>query len=226
MSPLIAALKKWLLAGMLVVVPATITILVLRWVVSSLDGIFDVLPRSWHPDTLIGAHIPGLGIIAALLLLLLIGGIASNFVGKKLVVYWDLMMGRIPVVSSIYNSVKQVSDTLFSDSGNAFRKAMLVQWPHPGCWTIAFLTGHPDSQTTDLLGSLGAEDCLSLYVPTTPNPTGGYFVMVPRKNCHELDMSVDQALKYIISMGVVAPQLLPVQDEARTKTQSDLHQNS
>ena len=226
MQALIAAIKKWLLAGLLVVVPATITILVLRWVVNSLDGIFDVLPRSWHPDTLIGAHIPGLGIIAALLLLLLIGGIASNFIGRQLVVYWDLLMGRIPVVSSIYNSVKQVSDTLFSDSGNAFRKAMLVQWPHQGSWTIAFLTGHPDSQTAELLHSLGAEDCLSLYVPTTPNPTGGYFIMLPRAQCHELDMTVDQALKYIISMGVVAPQLLPVQDEARTTTLSDLHQNS
>lgn len=224
MPTLITAIKKWLLAGLLVVVPATITILVLRWVVNSLDSIFDVLPRSWHPDTLIGAHIPGLGIIAAAVLLLLIGGIASNFVGKKLVVYWDLLMGRIPVVSSIYNSVKQVSDTLFSDSGNAFRKAVLLQWPHEGCWTIGFLTGHPDSNTADLLHSLGAEDCLSIYVPTTPNPTGGYFVMVPRKNCHELDMSVDQALKYIISMGVVAPQLLPVKDDANPASQT--HQTS
>ena len=222
MQALITGLKKWLLAGLLVVVPATITILVLRWVVSSLDGIFDVLPRSWHPDTLIGTHIPGLGIIAAALLLLIIGAIASNFVGKKLVVYWDLMMGRIPVVSSIYNSVKQVSDTLFSDSGNAFRKAMLVQWPHQGSWTIAFLTGHPDSHTADLLADLGAEDCLSLYVPTTPNPTGGYFVMVPRKHCHELDMTVDQALKYIISMGVVAPQLLPVQEQASSSPERSL----
>ena len=214
MQVLINTIKKWLLAGLLVVVPATITILVLRWVVGSLDGIFDVLPQSWHPDTLLHMHIPGLGIIAALLLLLVIGGIASNFIGRQLVVYWDLLMGRIPVVSSIYNSVKQVSDTLFSDSGNAFRKAMLVQWPHPGCWTIAFLTGHPDSHTADLLRNLGAEDCLSLYVPTTPNPTGGYFVMVPRKDCHELDMTVDQALKYIISIGVVAPQLLPVQENS------------
>ena len=201
MSPLIAALKKWLLAGMLVVVPATITILVLRWVVSSLDGIFDVLPRSWHPDTLIGAHIPGLGIIAALLLLLLIGGIASNFVGKKLVVYWDLMMGRIPVVSSIYNSVKQVSDTLFSEKGNAFRQALLVQWPHEGMWTIAFLTGAPAGEVARHL----PEDCLSVYVPTTPNPTGGYFVMVPRSRCVELAMSVDEALTYVISMGVIVP---------------------
>ena len=201
MQALIAAVKRWLLAGLLVVVPATITILVLRWVVGSLDGIFDVLPRTWHPDTLIGAHIPGLGIIAAVVLLLLIGGIASNFVGKKLVVYWDLMMGRIPVVSSIYNSVKQVSDTLFSDSGNAFRKAMLVQWPHPGMWTIAFLTGTPSGDVATKL----PDDCVSVFVPTTPNPTGGYFVMVKKSDCVELSMSVDEALTYVVSMGVIVP---------------------
>ncbi len=209
MQALINALKKWLLAGLLVVVPAAITILVLRWVVGLLDSIFDILPERWHPDALLGLHIPGLGLIAAALLLLVLGAVVSNFVGRKLLEYWDLLLGRIPVVNSIYNSVKQVSDTLFSGSGNAFRQAMLVQWPHEGCWTIAFLTGEPDARTAAQLQELGAEDCLSLYVPTTPNPTGGYFIMVPRSRCRELDMSVDQALKYIISMGVVSPQQLP-----------------
>lgn len=191
MPGFIAALKRWLLAGLLVVVPATITFFVLRWIVNSLDGIFDVLPQEWHPDKLIGIHLPGLGLISGALLVLLIGAVASNYFGRQLVVYWDLLMGRIPVVRGIYSSVKQVSDTLFSNTGNAFRKAVLIEWPRPGCWTVAFQTGKPDDKTAGKLAALGQGECLSLYVPTTPNPTGGYFVMVPRKDCHELDMSVD-----------------------------------
>ncbi|HWA39031.1 MAG TPA: DUF502 domain-containing protein, partial [Burkholderiales bacterium] len=121
--------------------------------------------------------------------------------GAQLVELWHDILHRIPVVNSIYSSVKQISDTLFSSSGQAFRKALLVEWPRPGMWTIAFLTGAPSGEVAGQL----PEDCLSIYVPTTPNPTGGYFVIVPRKDVIELDMSVDQALKYIISMGVVPP---------------------
>ena len=216
MSQVIAALKKWLLAGLLVVMPASVTILVLRWIVGVLDGIFDVLPARWSPDALLGMHIPGLGVIACLLLLLLVGAIGSNYFGKHLVRYWDALLNRIPVVRGIYSGVKQVSDTLLAGNGNAFRKAVLVQWPHAGAWTIAFQTGLPDAKTAATLAAQGQDDCLSLYVPTTPNPTGGSFMLVPRKNCHELDMSVDQALKYIISMGVVAPHDLPVKMKARS----------
>jgi uncharacterized membrane protein len=129
------------------------------------------------------------------------GVFAANFIGERLVRLWNAILHRIPFVNTIYSSVKQVSDTLFSSSGEAFRKALLVQWPHQGMWTIAFLTGTPSG---DLAAHL-REDYLSVYVPTTPNPTGGYFVLVARKDVVELDMSVDQALKYIISMGVVAP---------------------
>ena len=132
--------------------------------------------------------------------------------GRKLVEWGDRLVSRIPVVRSIYSSVKQVSDTLFSESGNAFRTAVLVQWPREGVWTVAFVTGAPTGEVAAYL----RDEFVSVYVPTTPNPTGGYFILVPRKNCHELNMSVDQALKYIISMGVVAPHDLPVKMKARS----------
>jgi uncharacterized membrane protein len=142
-----------------------------------------------------------MGVVMTLVIVFATGVFAANFIGERLVRLWNAILHRIPFVSSIYSSVKQVSDTLFSSSGQAFRKAVLVQWPHPGMWTIAFLTGSAGGEMASHL----REDHLSVYVPTTPNPTGGYFVLVARKDVIELDMSVDQALKYIISMGVVAP---------------------
>src|SRR6187431_2291157 len=196
-----AALRKWLFAGLLVIVPLAITIWVLQWIVSTLDQTLLILPQAWQPDKLLGFHIPGFGVLLALAILLVVGAVTSNFVGKKLVVWGDQVLGRIPVVRSIYTSVKQVSDTLFTPGGNAFRVAVLVQWPRPDVWTIGFVTGSPGGEVNNhLLG-----EYLSVYVPTTPNPTGGYFVMLRRSDCVELKMSVDDALKYVISMGVVVP---------------------
>ena len=200
-----AAVRRWLLAGLLVLVPLAITVWVLNWIVSTLDQTLQILPRHWHPDYLIGVHVPGFGVLLALAIVLLIGAVASNFFGRKLVGWWDSLLGRIPIVRSIYSSVKQVSDTLFSENGNAFRKAVLVQWPREGVWTIAFQTGTPGG---DVVNHLGA-DYLSVYVPTTPNPTGGYFVMLKASDCIELNMSVDEALTYVISMGVVSPGSTP-----------------
>ena len=140
--------------------------------------------------------------LLTLAILLSVGAIASNFIGKRLMGLGDTIVARIPVVRSIYSSVKQVSDTLFSESGNAFRTAVLVQWPRPDVWTIGFVTGSPGGDVTNYLRG---EDFVSVYVPTTPNPTGGYFVMLKRSDCVELKMSVDDALKYVISMGVVVP---------------------
>ena len=197
-----AALRKWLLAGLLVLVPLIITLWVLDWVVSTLDQTLNILPEAWQPDRWLGVHIPGLGVLLALAILLTIGALASNFVGNQLVNWWHALLHRIPVVRSIYSGVKQVSDTLLSEKGNAFRKAMLVQWPREGMRTIAFLTGAPGG---DVARHLPAQDYLSLYVPTTPNPTGGYFVMVHKRDCVELAMSVDEALTYVISMGVIVP---------------------
>lgn len=200
-----AAVRRWLLAGLLVLVPLAITVWVLDWIVSTLDQTLQILPRHWHPDYLIGAHVPGFGVLLALAIVLLIGAVASNFFGRKLVGWWDSLLGRIPIVRSIYSSVKQVSDTLFSENGNAFRKAVLVQWPREGVWTIAFQTGTPGGDVVNHLGP----DYLSVYVPTTPNPTGGYFVMLKASDCIELNMSVDEALTYVISMGVVSPGTTP-----------------
>jgi uncharacterized membrane protein len=200
------SIRKWLLAGLLVVVPLAITMWVLNWIVSSLDQTLLILPTSWRPVSLLGVNIPGFGVILAFAILLLVGAIASNFFGRKIVGWWDSLLNRIPVVRSIYSSVKQVSDTLFSDSGNAFRKAVLIQWPRPDVWTIAFITGTPGGDVVNHLHG----DYVSVYVPTTPNPTGGYFVMLKKTDCIELAMNVDEALKYIVSMGVVVPGSSPL----------------
>ena len=196
-----SSIRRWLLAGLLVLVPLTITLAVLNWIVSTLDQTLQILPGSWHPDKLLGIHIPGFGVVLTLVIVLLMGAVASNFFGKRLVQWGNSLLSRIPIVRSIYSSVKQVSDTLFSENGNAFRKALLVQWPREGVWTIGFLTGLPGG---DVVNHLPGE-YLSVYVPTTPNPTGGYFVMLKKSDCIELQMSVDEALTYVISMGVVAP---------------------
>lgn len=194
-------MKKYLITGLLVLVPLVITI----WVLKSLIGIMDqsllLLPEEWHPHTLFGRDIPGFGVIVTFAIVLTTGIIATNFLGMQLITLWEKLLQRLPVVKSIYSSVKQVSDTLFSDSGNAFRKAVLVQFPREGAWTIAFLTGTPGGDVVHHLQG----DYVSVFVPTTPNPTGGYFLMMPKADVIELDMSVDEALKYIISMGVVAP---------------------
>lgn len=196
-----ASVRKWLLTGLLVIVPGVITAWVLNWIVGTLDQTLQILPGAWQPDKLLGFHVPGFGVLLTLLILLVVGGIASNFAGRKLVQWGDALVSRIPVVRSIYSSVKQVSDTLFSESGNAFRKAVLVQWPREGVWTVAFVTGAPNGEVAAYL----RDEFVSVYVPTTPNPTGGYFVMLRKSDCVELEMSVDSALKYIVSMGVVAP---------------------
>jgi uncharacterized membrane protein len=175
---------------------------VLKLVVDVLDQSLLLLPVGWQTENWLGIHIPGLGTLLTLLIIFVTGVFATNFFGAQLVELWHEILHRIPVVNSIYSSVKQISDTLFSSSGQAFRKALLVQWPAPGMWTIAFQTGTPGGGVAEHL----PPDCLAVYVPTTPNPTGGYFVIVARKDAIELDMSVDQALKYIISMGVVPPQ--------------------
>ncbi|WP_372828407.1 DUF502 domain-containing protein [Polaromonas sp.] len=196
-----AAIRRWLLAGLLVLVPLAVTVWLLNWIIGTLDQTLQILPGDWHPDKLLGIHIPGFGVLLALAIILTIGAIATNFFGKKLVRWWDALLSRIPIVRSIYSSVKQVSDTLFSENGNAFRKALLVQWPREGVWTIAFQTGTPGGDVANHLSG----DYMSVYVPTTPNPTGGYFVMLKKTDCIELKMSVDEALTYVISMGVVVP---------------------
>jgi uncharacterized membrane protein len=201
--------KKYLLAGLLVWLPLAITLWVLHAILNMLDGAFaallsasqKVLPAAATPLIELLKAIPGLGVIVMFVGLLLTGILAANIVGQWALQQGSRLLTHIPIVKSIYSSVKQVSDTLFSSSGNAFRQAVLVQYPREGSWTIAFVTGKPGGEAARHLHS----DYVSLYVPTTPNPTSGFFLMVPHKDVLALAMSVDEALKYIISMGVVAP---------------------
>ena len=194
-------LRRYLITGLVLWVPLGITIWVLTLIVSTLDRTLLLIPEPYRPETLLGFAIPGLGVVLTLVVLVVTGILTRNFVGQHLVKGWDSILRRIPVVRSIYSGVKQVSDTLLSDTGQAFRKALLVEFPHPGSYTIAFMTGTPSGE---LINRLPGEH-ISVYVPTTPNPTSGYFLLLPKSRTQELDMSVDDALKYIVSMGVVGP---------------------
>ncbi len=202
-------MRKHLITGLLVWLPLTITIWVLLWVLGLMDGLFSwvlslsqaVLPEKMREGIEMLRHVPGLGVVVLLLVLWLTGLFVANIFGQWFLHQWNRLLHKIPIVKSIYSSVKQVSDTLFSSSGNAFREAVLVQYPRAGSWTIAFVTGTPSGEVAAHLASAH----VSVYVPTTPNPTSGFFLMMPRADVVPLAMSVDEALKYIISMGVVAP---------------------
>jgi len=206
-------IKKYLLTGLLVWLPLAITLWVLLWLVGLLDAIFGGFLTGLAALTPDSAsvifeqlrHIPGLGVVLVFSGLLATGGLVTNVAGRWWLAQWDRLFTHIPVFKSIYNSVKKVSDTLFSSNGNAFRTAMLVQYPRAGVWTIAFQTGTPGGEVAGHLGP----DFVSVYVPTTPNPTSGFFLMLPRAEIIELNMSVDEALTYVISMGSVAPSVAP-----------------
>lgn len=198
-------MRKYFITGLLILVPLAITAWVLNLVISTMDQSLLFVPERWQPRTLIGFDIPGLGTLLTVVIVFLTGLLTNNLVGNYVVRLWEKLLTRIPVVSSLYSSVKQVSDTLFSSSGNAFRKAVLIPYPHQNSWTIAFLTGTPGGDVKNHL----VGDYVSVYIPTTPNPTSGFFLMMAKKDVVELDMSVDAALKYIVSMGVVAPEDAP-----------------
>jgi uncharacterized membrane protein len=214
--------KKYLLAGLLVWTPLAITIWVLSWLLGAMDGLFGwiltgpqaLLPASAQATIEQLRRVPGLGLLVVVAGLLLTGVFVTNIFGQWWLRQWNRLLNQIPIVRSVYNSVKQVSDTLFSSNGNAFREAVLVQYPRQGSWTIAFVTGKPGGEVAHHLPG----GYVSVYVPTTPNPTSGFFLMMPRADVVPLGMSVDEALKYIISMGVVAP-TNKVADIARARNQ-------
>ena len=207
-------MKRYLITGLLVWLPLTITVWVLLWVLGVMDGVFAwiltgtqaVLPSAASEPLEALRRVPGLGVLVMLLALFATGVFATNIIGQWWLRQGDRLLHQIPIVKSIYSSVKQVSDTLFSSNGNAFREAVLVQYPRAGAWTIAFVTGRPGGEVAH---HLDPAKYLSVYVPTTPNPTSGFFLMLPAADVIKLAMSVDEALKYIISMGVVAPKELP-----------------
>lgn len=196
-----STLRRYFVAGLLVWIPLGITLWVLSLLVDLMDQSLLLLPAQWRSDALFGFHVPGLGIILTVAIVLATGALAANFFGRKLLSLGDQILGRVPVVRSIYGGVKQISDTLFSPEGKAFRRAVLVRYPHQGVWTVALVTGSPQHEVADILG----RDQISVFVPTTPNITAGFFLVVPRSETIELDMTVDAALKYIISMGVAEP---------------------
>ena len=194
-------LRRYFIAGLLVWIPLGITLWVLNLLVAVMDQSLLLLPERLRSDALFGFHVPGLGIILTLLIVVSTGALAANFFGQKLLDFGHDVLSRIPIVRSIYGGVKQISDTLFSPEGKAFRRAVLVRYPHAGAWTVALVTGSPEHEVADILG----REQISVFVPTTPNITAGFFLIVPRSETIELDMTVDAALKYIISMGVAEP---------------------
>ncbi len=196
-----ATLRRYLIAGLLVWIPLAITFWVLALLVELMDQTLLIVPARFRSDAMLGFHLPGLGAVLTVAILLVTGAVAANFFGRRLLGFWESILGRIPIVRSIYGGVKQISDTLFSPDGKAFRRAVLVRYPHAGAWTVALVTGTPENEVTDHLG----HEQVSVFVPTTPNITAGFFLIVPRSETIELQMSVDQALKYIISMGVAEP---------------------
>jgi uncharacterized membrane protein len=193
--------RAYFVTGLLIWVPLVITLWVLNLIVGTMDQSLQLLPAQLQPEAFFGMRIPGLGAILTIFVIFVTGLLTRNFVGQALVKFWESFLERIPIVRSIYSSVKQVSDTVLSPNGQAFRKAMLIEYPRRGCWTIAFQTGSPAAEIREAVEA----DMVSVYVPTTPNPTSGFFLMVPRTDVVELRMSVDEALKYVVSMGVVAP---------------------
>jgi len=196
-----ATLRRYLVAGLLVWIPLVITLWVLTFIVDVMDRSLLLLPARYRSEALFGFNVPGLGVILTTVIVLLTGVFAANFFGRRLLRIGHEILTRIPIVRSIYGGVKQISDTLFSPEGKAFRKAALVRYPHGGTWTVALVTGSPENEVADILG----RDQVSVFVPTTPNITAGFFLVVPRSEAIELDMTVDEALKYIISMGVAEP---------------------
>ncbi|MCG8047598.1 MAG: DUF502 domain-containing protein [Candidatus Thiodiazotropha endolucinida] len=194
-------LRRYLVVGLLVWLPLGATFLVINLLVSWMDNSLLLLPEAYRPDNLFGFHIPGLGVLLSLLILLLTGLVAANLFGRKVVSMWEGLLARIPLVRSVYSAVKQMVETMFADKGKSFRKVVLVEFPRRGLWTLAFLTSEESGAVQQATG----RDVVNVYIPTTPNPTGGYFVLVPKEDIRDLDMSVDEGLKMLLSMGAVNP---------------------
>ena len=197
------AIKRYLITGLLVWLPITITLWVVTYIVSTTDHLFNLLPTQWQPESYLGFNIPGLGFILAIVVLFVTGVLGANVLGRKVIEGWDSLLGRIPVVKSIYSSVKKVSESLLSDNSRSFKTPVLVPFPQPDIWTIAFVSGSLSEALQQ--GLPENEEYLSVYVPTTPNPTGGYYIFVRKQDIRPLAMSVDEALKYVISLGMVVP---------------------
>jgi uncharacterized membrane protein len=194
-------LRRYFITGLLVWIPVGITFWVIDFLVGTLDQSLGLLPPSWRTESWLGVHVPGLGVVLMLAFVTLTGLVVANFVGQRLLSFWEGLLARIPVVRSIYYGVKQVSDSLLATDGQSFRQAVMLEFPRPGIWSIGFVTGRPAGEVAGHLPG----DTVGVFIPLTPNPTAGHFILVPAGQVVELEMSVEEALKYIISMGMVPP---------------------
>lgn len=194
-------IRRYLIAGLLVWLPLWVTLLIIRFVVDLLDQTVSLLPTAYQPQHLVGFNIPGLGVILSLAVLVFTGMLMANFVGKWLVQVWEALLSRIPLVRTIYAGAKKILETMFSPGGQSFRKVLLVEYPRKGMWSVAFQTGNG----AEVINQAAQGDMVTLFIPTTPNPTSGFLMMVPKEEVIELAMSVDEALKYVISLGVLQP---------------------
>lgn len=196
-----ALLRRYLIAGLLVWVPVWVTLLILNFLISLFDKLQLLIPAAYRPDNLLSFHIPGLGLLVAVIIVIVTGLLVTNLLGRKLVELWETLLSRIPLVRAIYNAAKQITSTMLTQSENAFKNVLLVEFPRPGVWSIGFQT----SSGFDSAEQITGEEMVTIYIPTTPNPTSGYLIIVPRKDTTKLNISVDQALKMVISLGVVLP---------------------
>ena len=194
-------LKKYLITGLLIWLPLAVTLWIIDFVVTAMDRTVLLLPERWRPEILFGMHLPGFGLVMSVLVILATGVLARNFLGQRLLRWWEGLLGRIPIVNSIYSSVKQVSDTMLAQKGNAFRKVVLVEFPQRGQWTMAFVVGSPGERIGPLLG----DEKVTVYVPTAPNPTSGYVIITDAAELRDVDVSIDEAFKFHVSLGVVTP---------------------
>jgi uncharacterized membrane protein len=211
---MMASIRRYLLSGLLVWLPIWVTLLVFKFLVDIMSETLYLLPRKYQPDAILGFHIPGIGVLITLLVIFLTGFVAANFLGRRFIALCDAIMGKIPLVRTVYNGAKQVSETLFTPGGQSFRKVLLVQYPREGLWSLAFQTG---DGTPTVNAMLKEHDMVSLFIPTTPNPTSGFLMMASKKDVIEMDMSVDQALKFVISLGVVQPDIKVLLDKKTPK---------
>jgi uncharacterized membrane protein len=204
-------IRRYLMAGLLVWLPVGVTIFVIKFIVELLDTTLDVLPKGWQPESLVGFNIPGIGILLSFAIVYLTGLLATNILGRRVVKYTEYLLDHVPFVRSVYRAVKQVSETLFSHTSSSFRRVLLIEYPRPGIWSVAFQTGDCGPEVQSRTG----KTLISVFVPTTPNPTSGFLLMVPKEDAVQLDMSIDEALKMVISLGVVHPgvQYIPMTED-------------
>jgi uncharacterized membrane protein len=203
-------LKKLFISGLLIWLPLIATIWVIQFVVGLLDKLLKILPSQFQPDQLFGMHIPGFGLLLSVIIVFVTGLLVTNILGDKLIEWWDAGMKRVPLVGAIYSTIKQVLQTLVSSDGQSFRKVLLVEYPRQGCWSIAFQTG----EASDAVKNVTQADMLSVFVPTTPNPTSGFLLMIPKEQTREIDMPVEQAFKIIVSLGTLKSDILPMQPKS------------